>query len=222
MKTDFAIRPAGDAALVVDFEPRLDPEINACAVALARAARDARRPGVADVVIGYHSVTVYFDPLAEEAADVSAWLRGLAARPADRAAESARSVAVAVMYGGEWGPDLGAVAAFARCDEAEVVRLHAAREYRVYMLGFVPGFAYMAAVDRRIAAPRRTTPRVAVPAGSVGIAGPQTGIYPMQTPGGWNLIGRTPLVPFDPGRPEPCAFRPGDRIRFHPLDRWPD
>jgi inhibitor of KinA len=219
---DFMIRPAGDAALVVDFEARLDPDINARAVALARAAHDVRRTSVTDVVVGYHSVTVYFDPLAEDAGDLSDWLRGLAARPAERPAAAARSVAVPVMYGGEWGPDLGAVATFAGCDEAEVARLHAAQLYRVYMLGFVPGFAYMAAVDGRIAAPRRATPRVAVPAGSVGIAGPQTGIYPMQTPGGWNLIGRTPLVPFDPDRPEPCAFQPGDRVRFHPLDRWPD
>jgi inhibitor of KinA len=220
--TDFIVRPAGDAALVVDFEPRLDPDINARAVTLARAAQEARRVGVTDVVVGYHSVTVYFDPLAEEAEALDAWLRTLAARPPERREAISRSVAVPVMYGGEWGPDLDAVAAFARCDETEVVRRHAAQTYRVYMLGFVPGFAYMAAVDSRIAAPRRATPRLAVPAGSVGIAGQQTGVYPMQTPGGWNLIGRTPLAAFDPDRPEPCAFRLGDRIRFEPLDRWPD
>ena len=89
------------------------------------------------------------------------------------------------------------------------------------MLGFVPGFAYMAEVDAKIAAPRRQAPRVAVPAGSIGIAGPQTGVYPVSTPGGWNLIGRTPLVTFDPERDEPCAFRPGDAVRFEPIERWP-
>ncbi len=107
---------------------------------------------------------------------------------------------IPVCYGGELGPDLAAVAAFAKAGEDEVVRLHASATYRVFMLGFVPGFAYLGIVDDRIAMPRRSTPRVRVPSGSVGIAGVQTGIYPAETPGGWQLIGRTPLKPFDPSR----------------------
>ena len=98
-----------------------------------------------------------------------------------------------------------------------MIDLHAGREYRVYMVGFVPGFAYMAEVEPRIAAPRRSTPRTAVPAGSVAIAGGQTGIYPAVTPGGWNIIGRTPIRPYDPDRPEPFLFRSGDRVRFRPV-----
>jgi inhibitor of KinA len=217
------IHAAGDAALVIDCGARLDPEINARAVLLARAIRDAERPAVTDVVVGYHSVTVYFDPLQSDATELEFWLQALARRQATGSvAATGRTISVPVLYGGDCGPDLAAVAAFARSGEADVVRWHAAHTYRVYMLGFVPGFAYMAEVDRRIAAPRRTTPRVAVPAGSVGIAGPQTGIYPMQTPGGWNLIGRTPLHPFDLHRDEPCVFQPGDHVRFQPLDRWPE
>jgi inhibitor of KinA len=126
-------------------------------------------------------------------------------------------VDVPVRYGGEHGPDLSDVARFAGCSEEEVVASHAGREYRVYLVGFVPGFAYMAEVDATIAAPRRPSPRMAVPAGSVAIAGGQTGIYPAVTPGGWNLIGWTPLAPYDPQRSQPFLFKPGDRVRFRPL-----
>ncbi|HEY7475454.1 MAG TPA: 5-oxoprolinase subunit PxpB [Vicinamibacterales bacterium] len=219
--SDFVLRPAGDAAIVVDFEPRLDPLVNARAVGLALSIRETAPAGVRDVVVGYHSVTTYYDPLAVEADDLLTWL-GLEARrsrPAGSTGE--RTVTVPVLYGGEAGPDLGGVAEFAGCDEREVIRLHSSRTYRVYMLGFMPGFAYMAEVDPRIAAPRRQAPRVVVPAGSIGIAGPQTGVYPVSTPGGWNLIGRTPLVTFDPLREEPCVFRAGDAVRFAPIDAWP-
>jgi inhibitor of KinA len=219
--SDFSIRYAGDAAVVVDFEARLDPAINARAVQLARAIHESQRAGVRDVVVGYHSVTVYVDPRAVHAEGLGSWVAQEAARSRGGTAPPERTVDVPVVYGGAEGPDLGVVAQFAGCSERDVVRLHCGQTYRVYMLGFVPGFAYLAAVDPRIAAPRRQTPRVAVPVGSVGIAGPQTGVYPMQTPGGWNLIGRTPLVIFDPGRTEPCVFKPGDAVRFRPLDRWP-
>jgi inhibitor of KinA len=119
-----------------------------------------------------------------------------------------------VCYGGEYGPDLDDVAAFAGCSAEDVVARHLSREYRVYLVGFIPGFAYMAEVDPSIAAPRRSTPRTAVPAGSVAIAGGQTGVYPSVTPGGWNIIGRTPLAPYDASRSEPFLFRSGDRVRF--------
>jgi inhibitor of KinA len=219
--SDFAIRHAGDAAAVIDFEARLDPAINARAVQLARAIREGGTEGVRDVVVGYHSVTVYVDPSAIDGSKLDEWLAKEAAKSRGAAPVSDKTVEVPVVYGGAEGPDLAVVAEFAGCSESEVVRLHSSQAYRVYMLGFVPGFAYLAAVDSRIAAPRRQTPRVAVPAGSVGIAGPQTGVYPMQTPGGWNLIGRTPLVVFDPDRAEPCVFKPGHAVRFRPLDRWP-
>jgi inhibitor of KinA len=220
--TDFVLRPAGDAAVVIDFEPRLDPAINARAVGLARTIRESAPAGVRDVVVGYHSVTAYFDPLAVDADDLLTWLGLEARRSRPVGSSDERTITVPVVYGGEWGPDLASVAAFAGCGEDEVVRRHGSRTYRVYMLGFVPGFAYMAEVDPTIAAPRRQAPRVAVPAGSIGIAGPQTGVYPVSTPGGWNLIGRTPLVIFDSKRPEPSVFRPGDAVRFERLDRWPE
>jgi inhibitor of KinA len=126
----------------------------------------------------------------------------------------ARTVEVPVSYGGGDGPDLAAVAAFAGCPEDEVIRLHTATEYRVYMLGFLPGFPYMGLVNEKIAMPRLDSPRLRVPPGSVGIAGLQTGIYPFESPGGWRIIGRTALRLFDESRPDPFLFKAGDRVRF--------
>jgi inhibitor of KinA len=209
---------AGDAALVVQLPEQIDPEINGWCIALAGRLRSRLGTGIRDVVIGYCSVTVYFDPLLTD----SAWLRAEVLFEAEREQDVAEYepraiVEVPVMYGGEHGPDLERVAAFGACSPGEVIERHSGREYRVYLLGFIPGFAYMAEVDSRIAAPRHPSPRTVVPAGSVAIAGGQTGIYPAATPGGWNIIGRTPAAPYDAGRPEPFMFRPGDRVRFHPI-----
>ena len=200
----FRIVPAGDAALMVEFEERIDPEVNARAIAVAEAIQAAAIAGVRDIVPTYRSVAVYFDPLRTDHDALTDCLEGAAAVPSAPAAVAERvSVLIPVCYGGEFGPDLAGVAAFADVTEDEVVRVHVGRTYRVFMLGFVPGFAYLGIVDQRIAMPRHATPRVRVPAGSVGIAGVQTGIYPAETPGGWQLIGRTPLKPFDPARADP-------------------
>jgi inhibitor of KinA len=162
-------------------------------------------------------VTVYFDPLVidvrwleQEVKHIARWLD-----PEER--EEGAQLTVPVCYGGGFGPDLADVALFGSCTESDVVALHAAALYRVYLVGFVPGFAYLAEVDSRIAAPRRRHPRTSVPAGSVAIAGGQTGIYPSATPGGWNIIGRTPVKPYDPKRANPFLFKPGDRVRFEPI-----
>jgi inhibitor of KinA len=213
----FRILPAGDAALVVELPERIDPELNAWCVALSRALASGLGTIVRDVVIGYCSVTVYFDPLKVEAVWLEGEVRACAGSLEVESATEGAVVEVPVCYGGDLGPDLADVAAFAGCSDAEVIDLHAGREYRVYMVGFVPGFAYMAEVEPRIAAPRRASPRAAVPAGSVAIAGGQTGVYPAVTPGGWNIIGRTPLAPYDPDRREPFLFKPGDRVRFRPM-----
>jgi inhibitor of KinA len=208
---------AGDAALVLELENRLDPGVNARAVAIAAALARERPAGVRDVVTTYRSVAVYFDPLVTDADGLAGHLEELGSRIQPALADVVTPIAVPVCYGGEFGPDLAEVAAFASCREEDVIRLHTSRIVRVYMLGFVPGFAYMAAVDERIAMPRRPTPRLKVPERSVGIAGPQTGIYPIESPGGWRLIGRTPEKPFDPARPNPFLFKPGDLVRFEAI-----
>jgi KipI family sensor histidine kinase inhibitor len=208
------VRPAGDAAWRVELPERIDPAVNARAVAIARAV-DASDLPVTDVVVGYCSVMVYVDPLSAGADRVEGALEDLASAPGDAAIEEGRDIAVPVCYGGPYGPDLADVAAFGGCSEEEAIALHCGRDYRVYVVGFVPGFAYMAAVDDRIAAPRRSVPRAQVPAGSVAVAAGQTGIYPAATPGGWHLIGRCPLKPYDADRPAPFLFHAGDRVRFH-------
>ena len=209
------IREAGDSALLLELDPVIDPQVNARAVAIAAALRQAALPGVRDVVPTFRSVAVFFDPLR---ADVTA-LADAVHRASDApAATSERSpIDVEVVYGGDEGPDLAAVAAFAGCTPGEVIDRHASRAYRVFMLGFLPGFAYMGTVEESIAAPRRDTPRLRVPAGSVGIAGRQTGIYPFDSPGGWQIIGRTAVKVFDPARTPPALFAPGDRVRFVPV-----
>jgi KipI family sensor histidine kinase inhibitor len=209
------IVPIGDCCLSVVFEERIDPSVNARCVALAADLRRRTLTGVRDVVPAYHTVTVYFDPRQVRRSVLQRLLEEAAVSVAtsETSAES-DPVSISVTYGGEAGPDLASVAAFARGSEEDVIRLHTATVYRVYMLGFLPGFAYLGSVDHRIAAPRLDTPRLRVPAGSVGIAGAQTGIYPCETPGGWRIIGRTSVKLFDASRDQPSMLRAGDRVRF--------
>jgi inhibitor of KinA len=214
MTDEIHIVPAGDAAFVVKFAERVDPVINARAIELAERLRAAAPAGVQDVVPAFRSVAVYFNPLLTDHNRLIDELHRLASSGVARDAPLKEPIQIPVEYGGRFGPDLGDVAQFANATEDEVIRLHTAITYRVFMLGFVPGFAYMGAVDPRIAAPRRQTPRTAVPAGSVGIAGVQTGIYPSEIPGGWQLIGRTAVKPFDLARADASLFKPGDTVRF--------
>jgi len=211
------IKDAGDSALLLELEPVIDTRVNARAVAIAAFVRDRNIDGVRDVVPTFRSVAVHFDPLTTDVENVRAALGDATAAPTADAA--GRLVEVPVAYGGGDGPDLADVASFASASEQTVIDRHAAREYRVFMLGFMPGFAYMGTVDDSIAAPRRSAPRTSVPAGSVGIAGRQTGIYPRVSPGGWQLIGRTAIRVFDATRTPPSLFAPGDRVRFVPARR---
>lgn len=210
---------AGDSALVVEFPSRIDAAINARATSLASSLRGRWSTILRDVVVGYCTVTVYFDPLRVDAPWLESEIGAAALQSADAPESGGAIVEVPVCYEGELAPDLTDVAAFAGCAVEDVIAIHVSRAYRVYMVGFVPGFAYLAEVDGRIAAPRRATPRTAVAPGSVGIAGGQTGVYPATTPGGWNIIGRTPLKPYDPGRSDPFLFRVGDEVRFVRISR---
>ena len=239
---DVRIVPAGDAAFLIEWPSRVDAvdsDVNARAIGLADTLRRAALPGVCDIVPAFRSVGVFFDPLRSNVDELRARLRQAAGLdpsiqiplgPVDQASGTAEGAVapedrpihrVPVCYGGEHGPDLEALATSAELGPEDAIAAHAGRVYRVYMLGFMPGFAYMADVDARIAWPRRATPRLKVPAGSVGIAGRQTGIYPLDSPGGWNVIGRTPVRPFDLRRGatlEAFAFQPGDRVQFYAID----
>ncbi len=208
----------GDSALTLELEDVIDPAVNARAVAAAAAVRTARVAGVRDVVAAFRSVTVYFDPVRTDVGSLEQVL-SRAAASAPGARTPGRERRLPVCYGGDLGPDIGEVAAFAGLSEDDVVQRHTAPAYRVFMLGFVPGFAYLGVVDDVIAMARRPVPRTRVPAGSVAIAGRQTGVYPCDTPGGWRVIGRTPVRLFDAGREEPSLLAPGDAVRFDAIDR---
>ena len=213
---DFRIVTAGDSAMLVEFQERIDAEVNGRVVALAEAIEAERIGGVRDVVPTFRSVAIYFDPLRTDFGRLTERLERAAAGARPAVTTAREPIRIPVCYGGAFGPDLEEVARYAGMTEAEVITLHAAPVYRVFMLGFVPGFAYMGTVDPRIAAPRRSTPRLRVPPGSVGIARGQTGIYPSETPGGWQLVGHTPLKPFDPSRAEPFLLKAGDAVQFYP------
>jgi KipI family sensor histidine kinase inhibitor len=206
------VRDAGDSALLLELDAVIDPRVNARVIAIAAAMRAEGIEGVRDIVSTFRSVAVYFDPLAADITTIRASLERAASNPGD--VRDGRRVEVPVVYGGEFGPDLEGVADFAGLTTDQVIARHTAGDYRVYTLGFFPGFAYMGTVAPEIAAPRRATPRVQVPGGSVGIAGPQTAVYPRDSPGGWQIIGRTALQMFDASKTPPALLAPGDTVRF--------
>jgi inhibitor of KinA len=217
----------GDRALVVELATTAGPEVNLRALALAEALRADPPPGVTDVVPCTASVTVHYDPLracellqsAAPAATLAGLLQAACVAAPATVRRRARAVELPVSYGGELGPDLEELACHCGLDSDEVVRLHTAATYRVCMLGFVPGFGYLGGLDPRLRIPRRASPRKRVPAGSVAVAGEQTGVYPLDTPGGWNIIGRTPrpMVDFT-NAGAPTLLVPGDTVRFVPVD----
>ncbi len=208
---------AGERSVVIQLDERIAVDVNRRAIAITHAVTAAAIDGVHDVVPSFRAVAVHFDPLTTDYGRLMSAIEAAGSATVDSIETALAPKRVPVCYGGALGPDLEAVARFSGMSEDAVVAAHAAVEYRVFMLGFAPGFAYLGLVDDRIAIPRRSSPRVRVPGGSVGIAGAQTGVYPRDTPGGWQLIGRTPLKVFDTTRPEPCFFAPGDRVRFDPV-----
>jgi KipI family sensor histidine kinase inhibitor len=203
--------------LLVELEPAIDPVINERAILLASRIQARGARGVRDVAPGYATVGIHFDPLQTDLVALERLIESEFAALAHLDAVADRGVIeIPVHYGGASGPDIEHVAEFAKCSVDEVISRHSQRTYRVYMLGFVPGFAYLGRVDPSIAAPRHRVPRESVPAGSVGIAGLQTGVYPVESPGGWQLIGRTTTVMFDSNRSRPSLLIAGDLVRFVP------
>lgn len=212
------IRPAGDQALLVEFGTEISPEVNRRVREFFRTASGHRIPGIGEMISSYCSALVYYDPLLLSFSEITAWARELSGpRPAEEEAPVPVKE-VPVLYGGENGPDLSFVARHNQISEEEVIRLHTGETYRVYVVGFSPGFAAMGIVSPKIQAPRLASPRTKVPAGSVGIGGLQTGIYAMESPGGWQLIGRTPLKLFDLEKNPPSFFQAGDCARFYSID----
>ena len=205
------VRPFGDRAFLIELEQRIDPSI----VDAARAIADGwERRGLGEAIPAYASVVVAFDPDRTAWKDAAAAATALAAAPHGIGEPvQGRLIEVPTVYD---GPDLAETAERSGLTVAELVALHSGREYRAFFLGFMPGLAYCGMLDPRIDAPRLASPRPRVPAGSVAIASGQTIIYPVDSPGGWRLIGRTDLAVFDPAREPPALIRAGDRLRFVP------
>ncbi len=210
------LKPAGDSALLISFGELIDEEINGRVHAVARAIEEADFEWLVEVVPAYSSLLVVYDPLKVAYVEVETAIKPLLS--AETESFRGRFVEVPVVYGSQYGPDIEFVAEHNDLTVDDVVEIHSRPVYRVYFLGFLPGFSYLGGMDERIAAPRLERPRLKVPAGSVGIAGKQTGIYPLESPGGWRLIGRTPLRLFNPSKEPPTLLQPGDRVKFVPID----
>jgi inhibitor of KinA len=208
--------PMGEAALLVKGTPDL-PLTNRYVLALARTLDALALPGVSPAVPAINSLLLVFDPLALDYVELCEQVHALLDDLEPAPAIPARVIDVPVTYGGAAGPDLDKVATALGLAPAELVAIHTAEVYRVMMIGFTPGFPYIGPLPDRLQVPRLTTPRAAVPAGSVAIAAGLTGIYPARLPGGWHLIGRTDLLLFDPAATPPATLEPGDGVRFVPL-----
>jgi len=207
----------GDTALSVEFGDKIDPRINALVRRLYAVLKSGSHPGILDLNPAYRSLFIQYDPWVCSFERLAGIIEECLPSVVAAAEEPAGVKDVPVCYGGEFGPDLEEIAAFHGLCADEVIRLHCAAVYRVYMIGFTPGFAYLGGLDERLHTPRKMEPRIRVAAGSVGIADQQTGIYAIESPGGWRLIGRTPLKMFDPGREPPALLEAGDFVRFVPI-----
>jgi inhibitor of KinA len=238
-KMAFELFPLGDRAMIVQFGERIEQETNQKVKALSAYLDSNPFPGMVEYVPAFTTVTVFYDPfemmtqnlygLIRQSCDpwnrnqlspyermISIMEQILAKLDIQVDGES-RTVQIPVCYGGDYGPDLEYVAKHNGLAMDEVIHIHSSQEYIVYMIGFAPGFPYLGGMSESIATPRRETPRLSIPAGSVGIAGSQTGVYPIETPGGWQLIGRTPVRLFRPDDQQPSLLQAGDFIRFYPI-----
>jgi len=222
------IRPLGDSALVIQLGDGISPATHERVKNLSNLLEKEPFTGLIESVPSYNSLTIYYNPVAvyysssdNELSNpykkVSAFILALLDKLGTSKISEQRLITIPVLYGGEFGPDLEYVANYHGLSVEEVIQIHSSNDYLVYMIGFAPGFPFMGGMDERIATPRKDSPRLAITPGSVGIAGKQTGIYPLETPGGWQIIGRTPLDLFLPELSPPTLLQSGDRIRYVPI-----
>jgi len=211
--------PSGDSAFIIKAGDVISEEVNLVVRKLLKRLEEENISGILDFIPSYNELMVCYDPVTVDYRQLLEIFKRCAADLSAMTLLDAEVVHVPVMYGGEFGPDLQYVAEYNGLTEEDVISIHGTADCLVYMLGFTPGFCYLGGMDRRIATPRQETPRLKIPAGSVGIAGEQTGIYPIGSPGGWQLIGRTPLRLFNPDAKPEFLFSAGDYIRFYSVDK---
>ncbi len=222
----YTIFPLGDSALIIDFGNTIDETINNKVYALYNHLKNKRNPFIKDLVPAFSSLAVYYDVISLKAfnKDKTAFeslaqiIENSSLQTIKPSSAEERNIKVPVCYSSNFGLDLQELEEMYHISAKDLIELHAAKTYRVYMLGFLPGFPYMGEIDQRIAFPRKRTPRLKVPAGSVGIAGKQTGIYPFDSPGGWQIIGRTPVSLFNKDAlNQPALFQAGDQVNFYSI-----
>ncbi|AKG05174.1 kinase inhibitor [Salimicrobium jeotgali] len=217
------IEPLGDESLFINLGDEIDPDTHESVQAVAARLEKEKWSWLSEIVPSYTGLAVYYDAPAfypEHSSpyeQVAEMLKKVVETTEPREGSGHRTVEIPVCYGGEFGPDISVVAGENGLTEEEVIKRHSDNEYLVYMLGFAPGFPFLGGMDERIATSRKDSPRTSLPAGSVGIAGSQTGVYPVVSPGGWQLIGRTPFKLFNPDRESPSYVQPGDRVKFYPV-----
>lgn len=211
------LRFVGDTGLLVEYGGTIDPEVNRKVRVMTAAVDQDPPPGILEVIPTYRSLLMVYDPRQTNPGRLESMLARLEKRLDRIEIPPPRTVEIPVVYGGEMGPDIGFVAEHNGLTIDEVIERHSEPSYQIYMIGFTPGFAFLGGLPDELATPRLPTPRTEVPAGSVGIANNQTGMYPVASPGGWQLIGRTPLKLFDPYREEPFLYQAGDLIKYKPV-----
>lgn len=215
---DYQILIEGDSSVLIVFGDTISTEINQRITSVVQLIRDQKIEGIVDMIPAFVSLLINYNPLVISYGTLKKRLETIL-RMKTHAAETVRRVfEIPVCYGGEYGPDLQNIADHAGLTPREVIDIHTSCDYLIYMLGFLPGFCYLGGLDERIHTPRMKTPRIRIPAGSVGIGGSQTGIYPMESPGGWQLMGMTPVKTYDPNREVPILVQAGEYIRFREID----
>ena len=213
------ISPVGDCAISIDFGQVIDPKINRHIRQTIERIQELKLDGITELVPTYCALLIQYDAMLYSYSDICNLMEPLLEPSAtDDANERVTVIEIPTVYGGEFGPDLGFVASHNNLSEDEVVSIHSGTDYLVYMLGFIPGFTYLGGMDPRIATPRLSAPRTLIPAGSVGIAGEQTGTYPSDSPGGWQIIGRTPVTMYDMSKEQAALLSAGDYVRYVPID----
>lgn len=218
MKTKYLI--SGDKSVVVEFGNTIDEDINKKVMSLMKAIEDSNLNKYVDEMIPtYRSLMINYDPINIDFDAFLEKLKDLESNIKDVKTNEKNIIEIHVLYGGEYGEDIANVAKHNNLTEEEVIKIHSSKEYLIYMLGFTPGFPYLGGMDKRIETPRLQTPRIKIPAGSVGIASTQTGIYPIDSPGGWQLIGRTPLKLYDENKENPILLKAGNYIKFIPITK---
>lgn len=211
--------PLGDSAIRIAFGETISIEINRKIISFCELLKSEPPLGLVEWTPSYTAVTVFYNPTKTSYKNLVSQLSNLLENLNNTVLTKARRVIVPVCYGGEFGPDLDYVATHNNLTNGEVIEIHSSSDYLIYMLGFTPGFPYMGGMSKKISTPRLAVPRQNVPSGSVGVAGDQTGIYSLTTPGGWQIIGRTPLVLYDSTREQPSLFEAGDYVRFKPINK---